>query len=170
MTSALPEPQPSQPGWAPPPPAPSDRPGPMPGWHYAGFWIRVVAFILDGIVVAVLTAAIAPLVGSGGMVSLENGIYTINYAANGIGTLVGLVYFIGFWAWRGQTPGMIPFNMKIVMAADGSKVDVVRSLLRYVGLLISFVIVFLGVIWVAFDPRKQGWMDKIAGTVVIRPN
>jgi uncharacterized RDD family membrane protein YckC len=30
------------------------------------------------------------------------------------------------------------------------------------------LVFFLGFIWVAFDKRKQGWHDKIAGTVVIR--
>jgi uncharacterized RDD family membrane protein YckC len=42
-------------------------------------------------------------------------------------------------------------------------------LLRYVGLIISIVIFFLGVIWAGFDRRKQGWHDKMAGTVVVRP-
>ena len=151
-------------GWAPPPVVPA---GPTAELRYAGFWVRVVAYILDFIVLAVVTTALAPLFGGGTVVSVENGTYTVNYAANALATLVGLLYFVGFWAWRGQSPGMIPFNMRIVMASDGSKVDVVRSLLRYVGLIISFVVLFLGVIWVAFDRRKQGWHDKIAGTLVI---
>ena len=57
--------------------------------------------------------------------------------------------------------------MRIVMADDGSKPDWVRMLLRYVGLLIGIVIFFLGVIWAGFDRRKQGWHDKMAGTVVV---
>jgi uncharacterized RDD family membrane protein YckC len=64
---------------------------------------------------------------------------------------------------------MLPFNMHIVRADNGEKVDIVRALLRYVGLIISFLVVLLGVIWVAFDARKQGWHDKIASTVVVRP-
>ena len=151
--------------WAPPPPAPT---GPTGDLRYAGFWIRVVAYILDGIVLVVISAALGPLLGQQA-VSIENGTYTLNYTSTAVSGLVGLLYFVGFWAWRGQSPGMIPFNMRIVMASDGSKVDVVRSLLRYVGLIISFVVLFLGVIWVAFDRRKQGWHDKIAGTVVVRP-
>lgn len=101
--------------------------------------------------------------------TVEDGTYSVNYAANAVGLLIDLVYFVGFWAWRGQSPGMIPFNMRVVLAADGGKIDVVRALLRYVGLIISFVVLLLGVIWVAFDRRKQGWHDKIAGTVVVRP-
>ena len=57
----------------------------------------------------------------------------------------------------------------IERADDGSTPDWVRMLLRYVGLLISIAIFFLGVIWAGFDRRKQGWHDKIAGTVVVRP-
>ncbi|MEK6192009.1 MAG: RDD family protein [Chloroflexota bacterium] len=167
MTPATPGPQTPPPGWAAPPEAPA---GPAQGLRYAGFWVRFVAFILDAIVLAVLTAALAPLIGGGGgMVDFENGVYNVNYGANAIVLLIDLVYFVGFWTWRGQSPGMIPFNMRIVLAADGGKVDVVRALLRYVGLLISIAVLFLGVIWVAFDRRKQGWHDKIAGTVVVRP-
>ena len=92
----------------------------------------------------------------------------INYGANAVGGLVGLLYFIGFWSLRGQTPGMMPFRLRVVKAADGTRPDWVVSLLRYVGLIISIAVVFIGVIWVAFDGRKQGWHDKIAGTLVVR--
>jgi uncharacterized RDD family membrane protein YckC len=167
-TPATPPPAPPpaapQPAWAPPPqPA-----GPAAGLRYAGFWVRVVAFILDGIVIGVVSGALGPLLGQTA-VTIENGVYTIDYTTTALSGLIGLLYWVGFWAWRGQSPGMIPFNMRIVMADDGSKVDVVRSLLRYVGLIISFAVLFIGVIWVGFDKRKQGWHDKIAGTVVVRP-
>lgn len=166
---AAPSAQPAPPaGWAPPPPTSAG--GPAPGLKYGGFWVRVVAFILDAIVLAVLTAAVSPIVSGGNMVTTTSaGVVTINYTANAVGLLIDLIYFVGFWAWRGQSPGMIPFNMRVVMADDGGKVDIVRCLLRYVGLLISFAILLLGVIWVGFDRRKQGWHDKIAGTVVVRP-
>jgi uncharacterized RDD family membrane protein YckC len=151
--------------WSAPPPAPA---GPAAGVQYAGFWVRFVAFILDGIVLAVIAAALGPLAGTGTMVQTGTQV-SFNYQASGLQTLVGLVYFIGFWAWRGQTPGMLPFKMHVVRADNGEKIDVVRALLRYVGLIISIVVIFLGLIWVAFDARKQGWHDKIASTVVVRP-
>jgi uncharacterized RDD family membrane protein YckC len=135
---------------------------------YGGFWVRVLAFILDGIVLGVLTSALGPLAGTGTVVQTTDGRFVVDYGANALGTLVGLVYMVGFWAWRGQTPGMIPFNMRVVRASDGTKPDLVVGLLRYVGLIISFVVIFIGVIWVAFDSRKQGWHDKIAGTLVVR--
>jgi uncharacterized RDD family membrane protein YckC len=69
--------------------------------------------------------------------------------------------------WPGQTPGMKILNLKVIRT-DGSNLDLVQGLLRYVGLIISFLVIFIGVIWVAFDPNKQGWHDKIAGTYVVK--
>jgi uncharacterized RDD family membrane protein YckC len=161
MTNQTPPPVP----WSAPPPAPT---GPAEGVRYAGFWIRLVAFILDGIVLAVIGAALGPLAGTGSVVQTSTGV-AMNYQASGLQALLGLLYYVGFWAWRGQTPGMIPFKLRVVMADTGQKPDIVRALLRYVGLIISFVVLLLGVIWVAFDARKQGWHDKIASTVVVRP-
>jgi uncharacterized RDD family membrane protein YckC len=142
----------------------------MPGWHYAGFWVRFLAIIIDAIVLGLLSAALIPLTGAEMITTTTNGVVTVNYASNAWSTLIGLIYFVGLWAWRGQTIGMMPFNMKVVGVADGNKIDILRGLLRYVGIIISIIPLFLGLIWAAFDARKQGWHDKIAGTVVIRPN
>lgn len=158
-----------QPAWTGAPvSAPVTRPGPMAGFHYAGFWVRFLAYILDAIVLAVIGAALTPLVGS--QVTITGSTFTVNYTANAYSTLIAVVYFIGFWAWRGQTVGMMPFGMKVVAVADGKKIDVVRALLRFVGFIIAAIPLLIGLIWAAFDARKQGWHDKIAGTVVIRPN
>ena len=160
----------SESGWAgAPATTPTTRPGPMPGWHYAGFWVRFVAFLIDALVLGLLSAALIPITGAE-MTTTTNGVVTVNYAENAYSALIGLVYFVGFWAWRGQTVGMMPFNMQVVGVADGKKIDVVRGLLRYVGFIIAIIPLFIGLIWAAFDSRKQGWHDKIASTVVIRPN
>jgi uncharacterized RDD family membrane protein YckC len=158
---------PSQPPvqWNAAPPAPV---GPAAGLQYGGFWVRAVAYILDAIILAVIGAALGPIAGTT-TVTQTGTSFAVNTTGTGLNLLISLVYFVGFWTWRGQTPGMIPFNLQVVMADTGQKPDVVRSLLRYVGLLISFVVILLGVIWVAFDARKQGWHDKIANTLVVRP-
>jgi uncharacterized RDD family membrane protein YckC len=140
----------------------------MPGWHYAGFWVRFLALILDAIVLTVISTALLPLTGA--QFTMTDNQLEVNAGANALSTLIGLLYFIGFWAWRGQTVGMMPFNMQVVSVADGKKIDAVRGLLRYVGYIISAIPLLLGFIWAAFDSRKQGWHDKIASTVVIRPN
>jgi uncharacterized RDD family membrane protein YckC len=159
---AAPTPSPS--GWAPPP---VGRPGPAPGYQYAGFWVRFVALLLDGIVLGLISAALTPILGA--QISVSGTSVTVNYAANAYSTLIGLVYFIGCWTWRGQTIGMIPFNLMVVGIEDGRKIDIPRGVLRYVGIIISIIPLFIGLIWAAFDGRKQGWHDKMARTVVIRP-
>lgn len=176
MTPPADQPLPSDetpsPAQTPPPvswqPAPPVQPGPMPGLRYAGFWARTVAYIIDVIILVVIGAALSPFLGSTVITSGPTGV-EIDYGAQGLNALVGLVYFVAFWVWRGQTPGMIPFNMRVVRADSGANVDIGRAILRYVGLIISFVVILLGVIWVAFDARKQGWHDKLAGTLVVRP-
>ena len=169
---AEPPPAMTPPPMAPPPvswaPAPAEQPGPMPGLRYGGFWVRAVAWIIDAIILTVIVAALSPLFGGTSVVQTPNGVQ-INSGATGIQFLVNLVYFVGFWVWRAQTPGMIPFNLRVVRADNGENIDVGRAILRYVGVIISFLVLLLGVIWVAFDARKQGWHDKLAGTVVVRP-
>ena len=60
------------------------------------------------------------------------------------------------------------FKLRVVDANTGQPIGLGKALLRWVGLIVSFLVCFVGVIWVAFDGRKQGWMDKIAGTLVVQ--
>ena len=45
-----------------------------------------------------------------------------------------------------------------------------QFIIRYLGYYVAMLPLFLGIIWVGIDKRKQGWHDKLAGTVVIRSN
>jgi uncharacterized RDD family membrane protein YckC len=60
------------------------------------------------------------------------------------------------------------FKLRVVDANTGQPIGLGKAVVRWLGLLVSFVVCFVGVIWVAFDARKQGWMDKIAGTLVLQ--
>jgi uncharacterized RDD family membrane protein YckC len=127
--------------------------GPAAGLVYGGFWIRLVAYIIDAILLYVVNFILSQVV---------------NLGVYGWTSLLSIVYFIGMWGYRGQTVGMMPFNMSVVRNEDGGKITWVQAILRYIGLIISFLVIFIGVIWVAFDSRKRGWHDMIAGTVVVR--
>ena len=157
-----------------PAPARVARPGLMSGWHYAGFWVRFLGFVMDAIVLGMVAGALVPaaLPFAGQRAAMTDTQAALLPAATwvALGTLLSTVYFIGFWAWRGKTVGMMPFNMQVVRVSDGKKIGVARGLVRYVVGYISVIPWFLGLIWAAFDSRKQGWHDKIAGTVVIRPD
>jgi uncharacterized RDD family membrane protein YckC len=58
---------------------------------------------------------------------------------------------------------------RVVVARTGNTLTVGQSIGRYLAYFVAMLPMFLGIIWVAFDPREQGWHDKLAGTVVIRP-
>jgi uncharacterized RDD family membrane protein YckC len=73
-----------------------------------------------------------------------------------------------FWIYRQATPGKIAIGAQIVDAGTGGKPSTRQLLIRYLGYYVSTIPLFLGLLWVAFDPRKQGWHDKMAGTVVVR--
>jgi uncharacterized RDD family membrane protein YckC len=124
----------------------------------AGFWIRFIAIFVDGIILGIISNVVGNLIFQGEPIR-----------SNGLSTLLGLVYYVYFWsaAGEGRTPGMRIFNLKVVKT-DGSMLTYAGAFIRYVGLIISCLVFLIGVIWVAFDPNKQGWHDKIAGTYVIR--
>jgi uncharacterized RDD family membrane protein YckC len=125
----------------------------------AGFWIRVVAFIIDSIILYVINLIVGAVLNPS------------TTGRTGIQTLLGIIYFSYFWSsnspWPGQTVGDKLLSLRVIRT-DGSDLSIVQAFIRYVGLFISFIVIFIGVIWVAFDPNKQGWHDKIAGTYVVK--
>lgn len=143
--------------------------GPAPGLAYAGFWIRFGAYLIDAAIVSVIVFALS--MATGGLTSTDpyTGIPQLNNSVRLFAFLVGLVYVVGFWGTRGATPGLMALGMRIVRAEDGAPIDLGKAVIRYVGYVIASIPFGLGLVWAGFDPRKQGWHDKIAGTVVVRP-
>ena len=83
-----------------------------------------------------------------------------------ISWLLPAIAVIIFWICKSATPGKL--ITKIIDQKSGGKLSIVQSLVRYFSYYISILPLFLGIIWVAFDKKKQGWHDKIAGTVVVK--
>jgi uncharacterized RDD family membrane protein YckC len=137
--------------------------------EYAGFWVRVAASIIDTLLVLLITM---PLVVS---------IYGWDYyfASEKTGFFAGAADFIitwaapaiaviAFWVYRQATPGKMALSVRIVDAKTGNPPSAGQCVGRYLGYFVSLIPLALGIFWVAFDKRKQGWHDKLAGTVVIR--
>jgi uncharacterized RDD family membrane protein YckC len=82
-----------------------------------------------------------------------------------ISMIISMVYFTYFHGAIGQTPGKILLKLQVV-GTTGKRLTYGIAFLRWIGSIISSLPLFLGFLWVAFDSRKQGWHDKIAGTVV----
>ncbi|MEA2672707.1 MAG: hypothetical protein QOG45_2927 [Chloroflexota bacterium] len=143
--------------------------GPAPGLAYAGFWIRAVAYLIDS---AILFAVLFVLsLGTGGFTRTDpaTGLPVANGSLQALAVVIGVAYVVGFWSTRSATPGQMALGLRIVRAENGAPLDVSKALIRYVGYIISAIPFGLGLIWAAFDPRKQGWHDKIASTFVVRP-
>jgi glyoxylase-like metal-dependent hydrolase (beta-lactamase superfamily II) len=70
---------------------------------------------------------------------------------------------------RSRSHAKIAIGARIVDAGTGAVPTNRRLLVRYLGYYVSTLPLMLGFLWIAFDPRKQGWHDKMAGTVVVRP-
>lgn len=75
---------------------------------------------------------------------------------------------IMFWHFKSATPGKMILGIKIVDANTMGKASPGKLLIRYLGYYISMLPLCLGIFWVGWDKRKQGWHDKIAGTLVIK--
>jgi uncharacterized RDD family membrane protein YckC len=72
------------------------------------------------------------------------------------------------WICKSATPGKMLTGLIIVDAKTGEKPSIGQFIVRYLGYYVSIIPLSLGIIWVGIDKRKQGWHDKLAGTVVIK--
>lgn len=161
------------------------QPGPAPGIAYAGFWIRFAAALIDGIIVGVPLVIVFLVVEGPALSSYANcvdiaaqsGSFATICSSTYIGSVgywyliglgVQLLYFVILWSKLGGTLGQRMLGLHVVDAATGQNISIGRSLGRFLGYVISIIALYIGLIWAAFDPRKQGWHDKIASTFVVR--
>lgn len=133
-------------------------------YKYAGFWIRVGASLIDALLISVITVPLTimiygDLVWEGESFILGAADFFINYTLPFIAVVL-------FWLYKSATPGKMA--LKIVDARTGGKLSVGQSIGRYFAYIPAMLVLMIGIIWVAFDRRKQGWHDKLAKTVVIQ--
>lgn len=134
--------------------------------EYAGFWIRVGAALIDTfLLLLVLVPVLSAIYGRSYWMSdsLVVGFWDLILSY----VLPGIVVVL-FWIYKSATPGKMATRLTIVDARSGNKPTTAQFVIRYLCYYVSVLPVFLGIIWVGIDERKQGWHDKIAGTVVLR--
>jgi uncharacterized RDD family membrane protein YckC len=146
--------------------APKEEIGPAPGVKFAGYGARLVAYILDVVILSIalslfFTATLDMAISGDTAGDTGTGILIL------LGIILSLAYFPFFWAWSGQTPGMRPFKLFVVRDRDGGPISIGQALLRLIGVIISSVPLYIGFIWVFIDARRRGWHDLIARTVVV---
>jgi uncharacterized RDD family membrane protein YckC len=144
--------------------------------RYAGFVSRVVAFMLDMIIVLLVNTIISFTIRAlFGFFSLGNlkviADFSASRLADGMALLFPVIlqaiYFIGAWAVFGRTLGMSIAGIRVEETSRPGDVTVARAMLRYIGMYVSAIVFGLGFIWVLFDKRRQGWHDKLGNTVVV---
>ena len=134
--------------------------------EYVGFWLRVWAAVIDSVLVCVLIIPILTAVyGPAYWDSAELIRGPVDFLLSWVAPAVAVVLF---WIARQATPGKMAIGARVVDTKTGGKPGTGQLIVRYLGYYVSMVPLLLGLIWVAFDPRKQGWHDKLAGTVVVR--
>ncbi|VVB74036.1 RDD family protein [uncultured archaeon] len=110
---------------------------------YAGFWVRLGAFLVD----AVFTIAAGVL---------------IPY----VGAAAALIFNIYLIYTRGYSIGKKVFNLRIEKD-DGAKLDIVDVVMREIlGKFVSGLVLGLGFLLIIIDDKKQGLHDKLAHTIV----
>jgi uncharacterized RDD family membrane protein YckC len=134
---------------------------------YGGFAARAVGLVIDAalaeVAFIVVGAAIALVLAlAGGL-----GANWADAALAGAGWfLAAAVYFVFFWSGTGQTPGMRIMRVRVV-AATGAPPSVLRSVVRFAGLILAIIPLFAGFLPALFDSRRRALQDFLAGTVVV---
>jgi len=133
--------------------------------HYVGFWPRVGASLIDTILLMLISM---PLL----VMAYGWGYYTDEAPIKGfvdifVNYLLPITAILSFWIIKQATPGKMAIHAVIIDAKTGQKPTTKQFVIRYLGYILATLPLLLGLLWVAWDKRKQGWHDKLAGTLVV---
>lgn len=137
-----------------------------PDLEYAGFWVRMGATMIDTLLIMVITFPL--LVSIYGWKYFGSEKLIAGPADFLISWVLPAVAVVWFWTQRQATPGKAALSLRVLDADSGGNLSIGQSIGRYLGYFISIIPLGLGLFWVGFDSRKQGWHDKLAHTVVVR--
>ena len=133
---------------------------------YVGFWKRVLASIIDTVILLAIILPVGIAIYGLDYLRLSQAGETVGFDLL-IQVALPALAVILFWRFRGATPGKMLISAKIVDAGTYGPPSAGQLVGRYFAYIVSILGLMLGFIWVAFDKRKQGWHDKLAGTVVV---
>jgi uncharacterized RDD family membrane protein YckC len=146
----------------------------MPGEapvEYVGFWLRFVAFLIDSFVMAVVMIPLLAAVYGWTYFESQPSGQRAGFAGPWdviVQVVLPAVAAILFWRYKGATPGKMVVSAKIVDAGTGQAPTTRQLVIRYFAYFVSVITLFVGFAWIGIDRRKQGFHDKIAGTLVVK--
>ena len=178
--------------------------GPAPGVVYAGFWWRVLGYVVDEVLILVVTLPYLlfllylpvvqflqdfyrahPIIAGqpAPTPTIPSDLIGRSVALGLVGVLISAAYYGGVVAWKGRTVGQRVVGARVVRVEDGGRLPPGRALARssifwapgVIGVIpvpglsiVAFLVRFIGLLWVAWDQRKQGLHDKLGRSVVVR--
>ena len=120
----------------------------------AGFWRRFAAVIIDAIIVGLIELLLDLILSRG--------------AGSAISLVVNAVYFTYFiGSDSGATPGKMAVGIRVIDAHTGQPIGYSRAFIRWIGHIVSAIVLLLGYFWMLWDPEKQCWHDKFADDYVV---
>ncbi len=145
--------------------------------RYAGFFSRAAAFAIDRAIIFSIAFVIIVVIQyfldlfmieqwftSHDEDATTRAILTVLLSSAGINLVVSIFYNIGYWMLSGQTPGKRMLGVRVIRV-DGERLHFRNALWRQVGYWISSIL-FLGFLWILIDNKRQGFHDKLGGTIV----
>jgi uncharacterized RDD family membrane protein YckC len=171
--------------------------GPAAGIEYADLTNRIIAFIIDGVILAIvgfvvnlvlLTTIVAAIVTTGSALFILFGVVVLV-----IDVLLAGIYFVYTWTNLKASPGQRLLGMMTVSETDGSVLTFNQALARFVIMfapgyvaslastvipgILGLILSLAGLAWTIFliyttanDPKRQGFHDHYAHSVVIKPS
>lgn len=133
---------------------------------YGGFWIRLWASIIDTLLACIIIVPV--LWGVYGKEYFDSPKLIVGPVDFLVSWVLPAIAVMLFWIYRGATPGKMAVALRIADARTGGHPSTGQFIGRYFAYFVSLLPLGLGYFWVAWDPKKQAWHDKLAGTVVIR--
>jgi uncharacterized RDD family membrane protein YckC len=119
----------------------------------AGFWRRFAAAFIDGIIVGVV-------------------VIVLDLLAKGVGYAIGIIIAIAYFTYfeggpTGQTLGKRVMGIRVIDFNTGGPIGYSRAFIRYIGRIVSAIVIYIGYLWMLWDREKQTWHDKFANDVVV---
>lgn len=139
-----------------------------PLFHYAGFWIRFIAYIIDSIFLQAARFLITIPFGLEGFFRpLRPGIWNLYFSsASLVGMVMGIAYYVVFWTQYQATPGKMVFGLKVVNT-EGGTISTGQAIGRYFAYILDSIIIFIGFMMIGWDEQKRALHDRLCGTRVI---
>ena len=150
--------------------------------EYAGFWLRFVAYIIDAILINIVTSIINSALGVNMFAALisnpdaspEESMEMLTtmlpsvMQASAIAMVITFLYFAYMESSKHQgTLGKIALGLKVT-DMNGQKIDFVKALTRNIAKILSAILLLIGYIMAGFTEKKQALHDVLTGCLVVK--